>query len=372
MGKSSPSAPQAPDPERTANAQTQTNIATANAVANLNHTNQYTPWGNQIYSSTPNADGTNSWTSNITLSPDQQKLLDAQNAQSLGMSQMATQQMGNVSNALGTPINYGSAPSVKNDWATSKFDGVGGVQTQLDTSKVPGMVGGDALSGAMKDNQGAAYRQQSAYLDSNYGQKQKQLENQLVQQGVTQGSDAWNRAMSNLGEQRTFDYNNAYNNSFAAGLAANNQLYNQGLSSNQNAFGQALASGNFANSAQQQTYGQMMGRAQLANQASAQDFSQSMAARQQNLTEQAQSQQIPLNILNALRSGSQVTSPNFGGTPQGNVANTDLASLYGQQYQGQLAGVNGQIASNNANTSAGAGLAGSALMAYGMYAGASF
>ncbi len=348
--KSSPSQPSAPDPQKTAAAQTQSNIATANAVANLNHTNQYTPWGNQIYTSTPNSDGTSSWTSTINLSPAQQQLLDAQNAQSLGLSQLATQQLGSVKNAISSPINYGAAPGVRDNWATGSFDGVKGVQDQLDLSGVPTLVGGDALAGAMKDSQGAAYRQQSAYLDSSYGQKQKALENQLIQQGVTQGSDAWNRAMSNLGEQRTFDYNNAFNNSFATGLAANNQLYNQGLSSNQNAFGQALARGNFANSAQQQTFNQMLGRTQLGNQAAAQNFGQSMANRQQNLTEQAQAQQIPINILNALRSGSQVSAPQFGATPQGTVANTDLASLYGQQYQGQLGAYNSQMAGNNALT----------------------
>lgn len=463
MGKSSPATPAAPDPVQTANAQSQSNINTANATASLNHTNQYTPWGSQVYSSKDNADGTKQWTSNITLSPEQQKLLDAQNGQSLGLSNLATSQMGNVSNALANPIDFNKASGVQNNPLVSNVNGTkatagqiqnsiagagniqtrvansggiqgnvadaGKIQTTLDTKGVPALVGGDALAGAMKDNQGAAYNQQAAYLDTSYGRRQRDLENQLVQQGVTQNSDAWNRAMGSLGEQRTFDYNNAFNNSFSTGLAANNQLYNQGLSSNQNAFGQALSSGNFANSAQAQQYGQNannmtqanaaqaqqygqnannmtmanaaqaqqfgqnaaqgafantaqqqaygqssndantafsqgLANAGLNNQTSAQAFAQSSADRARQLQEQSQQQQIPLNLLNALRTGSQVTSPSFGGTPQGNVGGTDIASMYNNQYQGQLAGYNGQIATNNANTTAGAGVAAAAMIMY--------
>lgn len=376
MGKDTPQAPAAPDPTATANAQSQSNIATANATAGLNHTNQYTPWGSQVYSSTKNPDGTQQWTSNITLSPEQQKLLDAQNGQSLALSQLGTQQLGNVQNSLANPINFNNAPGIKNNPLQSNvtagairgdIQNAGPIQKGLTVS-------GDALAGAMKDSQGAAYKQQAAYLDSNYSQKQHDLENQLVQQGVTQNSDAWNRAMGNLGEQRTFDYNNAFNNSFSTGLAANNQLFGQGLQSGQFAnaaqaqqYGQNANDAAFGNTAQAQQFSQGLANAGLNNQTAAQAFSQSSADRARSLNEQQQQQQIPLNLLNALRTGSQVTSPSFGGTPQGNVAGTDIASLYNNQYQGQLAGMNGQIATNNANTSAGAGLASTAAMAFMMY-----
>lgn len=379
MGKSSPSAPAAPDPVKTANAQTASNIDTANAQAALNHSNQITPWGSQIWTQGPkNSDGTSSWTSTISLDPSQQSLLDSNNQISQILAQLGIKQAGAVGSALDKPVDFGAAPAVQNNPLTSSVassmpTGYGGVQTQLDTSKVPGLVGGDALNDAAKRNQQAAYNQQSAYLDPQYKNQQGDLENKLVQQGIPQNSDAWNRAMDEFSRQKTFDYNNAYNNSFATGLAANNQLYNQGLSSNQNAFAQALASGQFANQAQGQQYGQSannanmafsqgLSNAQLNNQASGQGFNQSMAARNQNLSEQQQAQQIPINLLNALRSGSQVTSPTFGSSPQGNVANTDIAGLYNNQYQGQLAQYNSQQAGNNSIFGALTGLGGAALM----------
>jgi hypothetical protein len=377
MGKSSPSQPAAPDPTATASAQTSSNIATANAQAALNRNNQVTPWGSQTWSQGPrNPDGTSSWTSTITLDPAQQQLLNANNQISQSLANLSQTQAGNVASAINNPVNYNAAPAVQssplqygvNSGAPGFQTSVNGgpIQTQVNTSGVPALVGGDALAQTMRSAQNAAYQNQAQYLDTRYNQQQHDLENTLVQQGVLQNSDAWNRAMGNFSQQRTADYNNAYNNSFSTGLQAQGQLYNQGLSSNQNAYGQALSNANFANAAQAQgfdqsvtnaalnnsvasnVFSQGLAGAQLNNQTAAQAFQQSLQARNQNLTEQQQAQQTPINLLNALRSGSQVTSPTFGSTPQGNVANTDIAGLYNQQYQGALAGYNGQIAQNNA------------------------
>lgn len=557
--KSSPKAPQAPDPVATANAQTASNIDTANAQAALNRNNQYTPWGSQTWTQGPqNADGTSQWSSTISLDPAQQKLLDSSNDISQLLAGLGIKQAGQVDSAISQPIDYNRFTQVQNNPLQTgvapgamqtqvgqsplqmgipnggniqsgvqgagnirtgapaagplqdRIGGAGTVQRGMDTSGtenftrnvdagplqrevnmsgVPQLVGGDALRGAMQDNQGAAYRQQAAYLDSSYSQRQRDLENQLVQQGVTQNSDAWNRAVNNLGEQRTFDYNNAFNNSFTTGLQANNQLFGQGLAVNQNAYGQALnngqfannaqaqqfaqgqananlnnasnaqlaaqrlaqmqagnaaqaqqygqnandasfsnatqaqrfgqglqagqftnaaqaqqysqnandmtqanaaqaqlfgqglaggqfansaagqrfgqdlAAGQFTNAAQNQQFGQGMSNAGLSNAASQQGFGQSMGLRQQQINEALQQQQTPLNILNALRSGSQVSAPQFGGTPQGNVAPTDIAGMYNNQYQGQLSAYNGQIAQNNATT----GALGSAAMAAALY-----
>lgn len=50
MGKRAPSAPPAPDPIATANAQGQANIEAARATANMNRVNQITPFGSITYS----------------------------------------------------------------------------------------------------------------------------------------------------------------------------------------------------------------------------------------------------------------------------------------------------------------------------------
>lgn len=348
MGKSSPKAPEAPDPQVTAAAQTKSNIDTANANANLNRINQVTPWGSMTYSrGEVGPDGVPQWTQKIELSPEQQKLLDSSNRVSQSMADLGEKQLGTVSNTLDKPLSYDNAPKQVTNV------GYGNIQNDVDMSKVPSLVGGADLRKTYEDSQKAAYGMQTQYLDKDYGDQQHNLENKLIQQGVLQGSDAWNKELERLGRQRTFDYNNAFNNSFATGLQAQNQMYNQGLASNQNAYNQALNNANFHNGAQSQGFGQAVTNANLQNQGRSQAINETNYLRQQ-----------PMNELNALRTGSQVSAPQFGSTPQGNIAPTDIASLYNQQYQSQLAQYNGQIATNNSNTQGLVGLAAAAAAAY--------
>jgi hypothetical protein len=363
MGKSSPTPPAAPDPTATAAAQTKSNIDTANATANLNHTNQVTPWGNLSYSKSDqaNPDGTYNWTATTQLSPEQQKLLQSSNGISQSMADLGQQQIGNVANTINKPLDFNSLQSVKNDGLTNSAGG-GGIQGQVDMSKVPGLVGGDALGGAMKDAQNASYSQQLSRLDPQFGNQQHDLENQLTQQGIMRNTEAWNRATDEFGRNKNDAYQTAYNNSVNNGNAAQAQLFNQGLAVNQNAYGQALNNGMFANSAQQQGFGQNLANAQLNNQTAGQNFSQSLQGRNQGINELLTQQQNPLNVLNALRTGSQVTSPTFGQTPQGNVAGTNTAQIDQNAYQNQMGLYNSQVGSNNNTTNGLFSLGAAALM----------
>lgn len=343
---SSPTPPPAPDPVTTAAAQTKQNIDTANATAALNHANQITPYGSSTWAHDdlgPN--GTSQWTNTVTLDPAQQKLLDSSNKISQNMADLGESQLGTVKNTLGQPLNYDNAPKQVNGVS------YGGIQNDIDMSKVPELVGGADLAKSFQDAQRAAYGMQTQYLDPQYKQRQTDLETKLINQGVLQGTDAWNRETQNLGQQRTFDYNNAYNNSFDKGLSAQGQMYNQGLASNQNAYNQASNNAGFHNTAQSQGFGQGVTNANLQNQGRSQAINEANYLRQQ-----------PLNELNALRTGSQVTAPQFGSTPQGNVQGTDIASLYNNQYQGQLAGFNANQASKNSLTSGLFGLGSAFLM----------
>jgi hypothetical protein len=445
--KDSPSAPTPPDPYQTANAQTQSNQQTAAYNAALNRVNTYTPWGSLTYSQSPGSTQTTTaptfdqagydaalakynatqqqsnvsgvapsegggssniappnksdfmtsggttagsspqWSANVTLSPDQQKLLDLQNQSSEQMGQIGLNQLGQVSNTLSSPVNFNGAPAqvanvkagpLTTNVATTPLQSsahAGNIQNQVDMSGVPKLVGGDQLYGAMQQAQDAAYKQAASRLDPQWTNSNNDLRNQLTQQGVMQNSDAWNRAMSEQSRNQTDAYQTAQNNAVQQGNAAEAQLYGQGLSSNQNAYMQALNNGQFANSAQALGFGQSYANAQLANAAAAQQFGQGMAnanlgnsaqaqqfgqgvanaglqnqARQQNISEIMQQRQEPLNELNALRTGSQVTAPNFPNIPGASANPTDIAGLISQNYANQMGGYNSQVAQNNGIT----------------------
>ncbi len=71
----------------------------------------------------------------------------------------------------------------------------------------------------------------------------------------------------------------------------------------------------------------------------------------------------PLSELNALRTGAMPQMPQGQQSPNIGVQPADITGAFGNQYQGQLAGYNANVANNNAKLGAGAGLGAAALMA---------
>jgi hypothetical protein len=103
--------------------------------------------------------------------------------------------------------------------------------------------------------------------------------------------------------------------------------------------------------------------AQMAGlQAQDQFFKQGIAGNQATLQQRNFLRSIPLNELNALRTGSQVTNPTFSSPgQQGQTSGPDLLGASKSQYDAQVGGVNAENAQKASNTQAGVGLAASAL-----------
>ncbi len=272
-GKSSAPAP--PDPYAVSNAQTQTNQQTAQYNANLNRYNQYTPYGSETWSqSGTNPDGSPKWSSNISLTPTAQRTLDSNMQSSLGMSQLMNQFQGAAGSQLGAPLNTSS------------------------------------IGNSNHEAQQAVYQRATSMLDPQYEQQQKQLSSQLAQQGITQGSDAYNLAQTNFARQRDSAYENARNDSITQG----------------------------------DQYGQ-------------QQLQQLLAIRNQ-----------PLDELNALRSGSQVQTPSFQSAGTVSAPASNLSGDIYNSYQGQLDRASSANAGSNAFMGGLFQLGGSALSS-GMFNG---
>jgi hypothetical protein len=168
-------------------------------------------------------------------------------------------QPGGGSTSTATAPNAPAAPgTMSNEW--------GSILSKLDLSNVPKLVGGDALQGQYNDARDAAYHQASGFLDPQWQNQQSALETKLANQGVMQNSEAWNKAMDDFNRQREFAYGQARDASMNQGLAAQGQLYNQGLQANQNQFGQDLSAAGFTNSAQNQVATQGLQNRQIASQ----------------------------------------------------------------------------------------------------------
>lgn len=271
-----PSPPAAPDPAATSAAQTASNKETALYNYGLNNPNYNTPLGSlstTVDTSDPNQPR---GTSNVTLSPDQQTLLNNQNQQSIGLSNLANQLQGRVGDSLDQPL-----PS-SND-----------------------------INSISQNASDAYYAKQKQYLDPQYDQAQQQLDSKLANQGIATGSEAYNNDQNNLARQKQSAYDTAQNNAITQGPANAQQLF--------------------------------------------------------ALTAEQRSQ--PLNELNALRTGSQVSMPQVPGQTPSNAAPTDVSGNINNAYAQNLGAYNAQLGSSNSLTSGLFGLGGSALGAYGQYAG---
>lgn len=367
------------------------------------------PGSSGSYSSTGGYSPANDWTSVTSLSPVEQQLFDQQNAISTSLGSQAQSQLGQVQSAEQNPFSLGGMPgiqygpqnaqlqtSVGNPGVQSQIDtsGVGPygqtptnspLQQQIDTSNVGKVPGAGDFAGLQQQATDAAMSRQNLQLN----QQQEQLSAQLANQGITPGSDAYNRAMQPLQQARV----DAQNQAFLTGTQYENQLYGQAANTNQLQFGENQAQGQFANQAAGQQFGQGATAAQLQNQLEAQQFGQAGArgqfanaaagqqfgqnvtagqfgnaaqgqqfqqgiqgsqlsntAQQQAIGQEAYLRELPLNELNALRSGAQVQAPQF---PQYNSAQVQPAPTFAatqaqgaynlQNYANQVGQSNGML-----------------------------
>lgn len=269
-----------PDPVATAQAQAAANKEAVREQALVNQINQVTPYGNLTYTGEVGAPDR---TATTTLAPAQQEMLDLQNQAGIQYGQTANQQLGAISERLGVPLDYsglGDAPQAN-----------------------------EATRQATAD---AMYQR----INPQWEQDRQRLETSLANQGITMGSEAWNRGMD--------DFNRAQTD---ARLAIDARA------------------------------GDEMSRM----------FGLESAARNQAINEMVQQRQIPLNELSAMLTGSQVQGPSFVNTPQQSVAPVDIAGLTYASANLDAQRAAQRAAQSSANTQGLYSLLGTGALAAGMF-----
>ena len=292
------SAPAAPDYTGAAQATAAGNKEAAIAAQEGNMVNQYTPYGSVTYDQRgTSASGTPLWSQNVSLSPEQQAAYNKDVQMNANLQDVGIKGVGYVQSALDKPLSFDQMQSLGTP---------GDIQTQASD---------------------AAYQNAMRYAEPRMQRQQASLENQLSNQGITRGSEAWNTAMEDAAAQRENVYGQAQNAAYTAGLTGAQQAYQQGL-----------------------------------------------GTRQQQIAEAQTLQQNPINMLNAVRSGSQMQTsaqPQVGTSSPGQLATWSGPDLLGAataqgQYNQGIYNAN-QAASSN-QTSGLMGLAGTGMMAGGMVA----
>jgi len=408
------SAPKPPDPAETAGAQTANNIGTAMANQVLGNVNQITPSGSLTYEQTGSTEWTDPNTGNVydlpsytatkSLSDSERSIFDAGQATRNNMADLSTLVSGQMNEHFATPFSFdglpegGSASNIR----SPDYQGLAGLQRMDTNFDAPGIGAGIGDAGDIRQEFGDAGEITRTYgtdfsedrrrveealmsrLNPSLERDKESLRTSLINQGIREGSESYDRAMNRANEQSTDARMQAIlaggkEQSRLADLEARRAGFEN--AAQQQSYKQELGRADFYNQGQQQRFGQERDRANLSlqgqiansNQALQQaqarnsaigtnnalafreaNFSNNLADknfsndqamqqrmdadRQRGLQEALSARNQPINEIGALLGTGQVSMPEFVSTNGVQMPTVDRAGLEQAAYQQELAG----------------------------------
>lgn len=361
MGKAE--APAAPDYKAAAVEQGINERETATFNAALNRPDEFSSTGARQWKlkegADPNSLKPGDYQLTTTLSPTEQKLYDMDAINRLGLGQLSTEMLDAVRAGLGTKFDM-SQISQKGQIPGLDTYGEGDKLTPEERLKA-----NRSLEGAARKFDPASYNTSreaiaKAVYDSmtrrsntQFDRSEAALRDRLVNQGLDETGAAFKAQMADFNTAKNDSYLEAARQAEIAGSqeqtrqdTSQAQAFQQQLGANESNFSQqAAASGqNFGQSAQalQDNYSRGMASNQQANDQAWKVYAAQNGDRASSLQEQAYLRSLPLNEINAVRSGSQVNAPQFQ-----NYA-TGFAAASAPLYQGVKDSYNAQVEQANA------------------------
>ncbi len=351
MGKSKQPSP--PDPNVIAGTQGQLNRQNIADIAAANRPQQFTPFGSNTWSQDPSG---LYWTNYQNIDP---RIVNNYYKQ-IGLEDqgmdLGSFMMNNVYSTIRSP-----------DGTYRAFDPttIPGMQTTIDPSMTIGQVdlqglqeipGENDFGGERQRVEDATYGRQTARLDPQFNQRQKSLEDDLMNQGFARGSEGWNQAMDSLNREREAAYSGARNDAIAMAGGEQSRLFNDALAARGQGVGERFQSAGFFNNAGQQDFSQRFQAGQFQNANRSQRFGEELAKRNQVIDEFTR-------MLGLSSGGTQL--PQFQGAAQINGPSApDFTSAAMGAYNGQVAGANARQGNKNSNTGAVASIGAAALAAF--------
>ena len=361
------SAPPAPDYLGAATAQAQASEKATNTQNFANRPVINTPFGTQSWDTNAVIDPASGqkvtqWTQNTTLAPGLQDALDYQIDTQVGRSKLASGFMDRVKDEYKQPFDYAGLPKMAEvnapaSLTTNLTDYTPGLQTAFNFGSVP------TIDSGFRDQVATQLMER---MQPVHDYQQNQLETKLANQGFTQGSEAYNRALNELNQRQAMERFQALDQS---GNEAQ-RLFNMQMQSQNTGYNQNMGAAQFSNQALGQASALDMARMNAMNQATSQQqgLNQTYAnyqnqLRQQAIAEEMQRRGMSLNEMNALLSGQQVNLPQMPSFVQSGRAETpNILGATQMGYDAQLGAVNAQNALFGNLLGAGAQLGSAAFM----------
>jgi len=305
MGKSKPKAPPAPDPVKTAQAQSAANKEAVRESALVSQIGQDTPFGTVRFTGDI---GSPDRRQVIELSPAGQRQMQQQNLLASMLGQRAIGAVGDLSgqrfNLEGlteAPSSFylGGLPETEEartgglqdsglPYLRTSLEKRGNIDVRrnLNRSLLPesvsrirpsqidlegqwgplvGIPGSGDFGAERQRVEGALMDRAASRLEPRFEQEEARLEQSLANRGIPPGSEQWNQEMANFSMAKNDAYDAAMNQAIAAGGAEQSRLFGQALQARGQQFGEGTTRSQFGAQQQAQQYGQLMGQAQLAN-----------------------------------------------------------------------------------------------------------
>lgn len=203
------------------------NLTTGAQTAGLNNVNTTSPiWSStyEPFGTGANGIGPAGYNLKQTLSDAAQKQYNAQTTTATGAAN-------NAQYLLDPAVNVASQGSNMMGYAQDKLGTalpVGG----LDFSGLAPIASSPSdFSKETKDAEDASYNTSTRYLDPKYKGRDSDFKQQMADQGISIGSDAYDRGYGDLAREKSFDYGQASDSAVTAGQKEQNTLYNQSLAS---------------------------------------------------------------------------------------------------------------------------------------------
>lgn len=319
-----PDPPPPPDYAAAATAQGQVNEDTARLQWGLNHPDEVTPYGGNTWTKHPT--DPDRWVRTETLSPQEQANLDSRyRIQSQLMGGAEQYAIPALINALQTNFTPPREAQIgwENDYAPDQR-----LQTESGMWEAPYIQEGLDFSGApampvaneetRKRVEQALYDRGAAYLDPQFERDQNRLDTKLSNQGIFAGSEAHADNQREFDDNRRRSYADLREQAIGMGGEEMARDFGMGMAARQQGVGEITSQGQFANAARGQLIQELLADMQArnsgimgqANLATAQQGA-SNTGTQAWLAQKAQSSTLPINIVTALMSGSQINNPQF-------------------------------------------------------------
>lgn len=259
MGKSSGSAPSAPDPVATSQAQADAYIKSAKQSSILNNLAQYSPYGNITFDK--DEEGV-PIAQRVTLSPQQQAAFDAQTSLQGTLSNAAANLAGSV------PTGPFGLPTGMPDYTVGlDMNGAPDYMKSIDFSGVPQAPGTNDF-GAQRDSYSQAmYDRGMSLLRPEFDQQTRQTRQMLADRGLPITGEAYNGEMDRLNRSQNEQMARLANDAVAQGAQEQSRMYGLGTDARARAIGEQLQQGQVAQQARQGITSEELQNATLAQQA---------------------------------------------------------------------------------------------------------